>query len=235
MKRKLISPENGLISYLKALKSNNSDEEIVRKIQESMKEMNISTYTIENQNSRKLREWINGATPSYDEAIILAKMKNIESQNLKTLFYADNTAVIQYFKTYVINLLNYYDSKFDITALLKGKHNKYEVYQGYFNKKETVKNATSIAISTVIFDMQKNDSKQERKWNCNLYNQYHTRVIPYANQLISSIDSNSIVIEELKFKLLNQIIIDSKKGEKSLHVHKRKIKLIELTTFLSCI
>lgn len=234
MKRKLISPENGLISYLKALKSYNSDEEIVRKIQRSMKEMNISTYTIENQNSRKLREWINGATPSYDEAIILAKMKNIENQNLKMLFYDDNTAVIQYFKTDVINLLNYYDSKFDITALLKGKHNKYEVYQGYFNKKETVKNAAIITIGTVMFDMQKNDSMQERKSISNPY-QYHERVIPYANQLISSIDSNSIVIEELKFKLQNQIIIDSKKEEKSLHAHKRKIKLIELTTFLSCI
>lgn len=234
MKRKLISPENGLISYLKALKSNNSDEEIVRKIQESMKEMNISTYTIENQNSRKLREWINGATPSYDEAIILAKMKNIESQNLKTFFYADNTAVIQYFKTDVINLLNYYDSKFDITALLKGKHNKYEVYQGYFNKKETVKNAAIIAIGTVMFDMQKNDSMQERK-SISSPNQYHERVIPYASQLISSINSNSIVIEELRLKLSNQIIINSKNGEKSLHIHKRNIKLTELSTFLNCI
>lgn len=235
MKRKLTSSENGLISYLKELKLNNSDEEIVRKIQKTMKEMDIDTYTIESQNSRKLREWINGATPSYDEAITLAKMNNIESKNLKLLFYADNDSVFQYFKADIINLLNFYDLESDITAILNKKQNKYEVYHGHFNKKETVKNAATIAISTVIFDMQRNYSMQERKSINNLYNQYHAGIIPYANQLINSIKPNSNVVEKMKFKLSDQIIIDSENGEKSLIIHKRKIKLLELSTFLNYI
>lgn len=100
-----------------------------------MKKMNIDTYIAENQNSRKLREWINGSTPSYYKAITLTKMNNIKSTSLKTLFYADNNAVLQYFKTDVIKLLSYYDSEPDITAVLNEKQNKYEVYQGHFNKK----------------------------------------------------------------------------------------------------
>lgn len=235
MKRKLISPQNGLIAYLNDLKLSNSYEKVVRLIQRTMEEMDIDTYTIKNQNSRKVREWINGATPSYDEAITLAKMNNIESNNLKELFYSDNSSVFQYFKVDIISLLNYYNSKSDVISFMRGKNNKFEAYQGRFNKKETIKNATIIAIGTVIFDMQKNDLKQERKWISNPYDQCHAGIIPYANQLISSIDSNSFVITELKFKLLNQIIIDSKKGEKSLYVCKRNIKLTELSTFLNCI
>lgn len=235
LKRKLISPENGLILYLKKLKSNNSDEAIVRKIQKSMKEMNIDVNLIANQNSRKLREWINGSTPSYFEAITLAKMNNIESRNLKKLFYADNNAVLRYFKTDVINLLNQYDSELDITAVLNESQNKYEVYQGHFNKKETVKNAAIIAISTVIFDIHKNTISQKRNSTNNLYKEYHKNVIPYSKDVLNTINPNSYLIEQLEFKLLNQIIIDSKKGERNLIIHKRKIKLIELSAFLNII
>lgn len=124
-----------------------------------MEEIDIDTYTIKNQNSRKVREWINGTTPSYDEAVTLAKMNNIESDNLKELFYPDNSSVFQYFKVDIISLLNYYNSKPDVISFMRGKNNKFEAYRGRFNKKETIKNATIIAIGTVIFDMQKNDLK----------------------------------------------------------------------------
>lgn len=104
-----------------------------------MKEMDIDTYTIENQNGRKLREWINGTTPSYDEAINLAQMNDIESNNLKELFYPDNNSVFQYSRVDIINLLSFYNLESDIISILSNKNNKYKIYCGQFKKKKMLK------------------------------------------------------------------------------------------------
>lgn len=199
--------QNGLIQYLSHLNITYREfAEIINSQKEEERYRNIDKTE---EDELRIMHLAKGYRPTGIELLIISKIQYGSSAAWKKLLFPNNQSVLDTLLFTIPKIISRYDSK---QNFLKFAHvnnhcvkTKYDLYQGLYNKKTSLKTLTLILISQLILDI---NAKYRSCKNNNLiilYDHYHNQLLVHAQELIMLTMNNEKTLNKLKIELYQNL------------------------------